>query len=84
MSKGKRTGNGKGRGRKSKKWTTVGNLIKHRRKQKGWSQMKLAEEVDVHLNTVTLWESGKVRVGVDNVLKLVAVLGGKAEDYMQQ
>jgi len=33
--------------------STIANNIRHYRKQNGWSQMQLAEKLDVHLNTIS-------------------------------
>lgn len=41
--------------------TARGELIRHAREQKGWSQLTLAKKVRASRVSVTYWETGKVR-----------------------
>lgn len=44
---------------------TIGNTIKQRRKEKGWSQDKLANMIGVTHAAISFWENG---VNIPNVL----------------
>lgn len=53
----------------------IGIYIREKRNLKGWSQEKLAEEVDVSLKTVSNWETGKSDIKPDNLFRLANALG---------
>jgi len=55
--------------------STLGELIRDQRKQRGWSQSHLAEKVGVSRLWVSQFENGKETVELGLVLKTLRVLG---------
>lgn len=45
--------------------------LKELRKAKGWSQMTLAEKLDVSLMSVRLWENGAGKPNLENYEKII-------------
>ncbi len=60
---------------------TIGEKIKKLRKERGWSQEKLAEKIAVHRKTVTLYELGKSKPSADMVQKIASVFD-VSSDYL--
>ena len=57
----------------------LGNRVRKYRNERHWSQEKLAEKVDVSLNTVSRIEGGQTRMSIEVFMRLVQVLGVDAE-----
>jgi transcriptional regulator with XRE-family HTH domain len=57
--------------------TKMGKYISKTRKDKGYSQEKLAEEVDVTSRTISDWERGKVDIKNENIERLAKALDVK-------
>ena len=57
----------------------LGNRVRKYRNERHWSQEKLAEKVDVSLNTVSRIEGGQTRMSIEIFMRLVQVLGVDAE-----
>jgi transcriptional regulator with XRE-family HTH domain len=55
----------------------MGKYISKKRKDKGYSQEKLAEEVDVTSRTISDWERGKVDIKNENIERLAKALDVK-------
>ena len=51
--------------------------IKELREKKGWTLMKLAQEVGVSYTTIQMWDKGISSPSPDNLEKLKAVLEAK-------
>lgn len=52
---------------------TIGEKILQLRKEKGWSQAKLAQKLDINTRNISLYESGKSIPSSDTVHKLAAL-----------
>lgn len=52
----------------------LGNRVRKYRNERYWSQEKLAEKVDVSLNTVSRIEGGQTRMSIEIFMRLVQVL----------
>ena len=52
---------------------TIGEKINQLRKEKGWSQAKLAQKLDINTRNISLYESGKSIPSSDTVHKLAAL-----------
>ena len=61
----------------------AGQEILRRRIEKRWSQKFLAYVLDIHENSVILYETGKQDPSIHVIQKLVYVLGGNYEDYIE-
>lgn len=59
----------------------VGKMIKELRLERGWSQTKLADELFVSQDTISLWELGKSLPDILNLIKL-AKLFKVSTDYL--
>lgn len=57
----------------------LGNRVRKYRNERHWSQKKLAEKVDVSLNTVSRIEGGQTRMSIEIFMRFVQVLGVDAE-----
>lgn len=57
----------------------LGNRVRKYRNERHWSQEKLAEKVDVSLNTVSRIQGGQTRMSIEIFMRLVQVLGVDAE-----
>ncbi len=57
-------------------WSVMnyGDLIRSARLAKGWSQPDLADRVGTSITTVSHWETGKTRPGVEDVNQLASAL----------
>ena len=53
---------------------TLADRIKHLRKQKGWSQTELAEQIGVHLSHINRLETGKYKPSLGVLKKLAYAL----------
>jgi transcriptional regulator with XRE-family HTH domain len=54
---------------------TIGEKIKELRKEKGWTQRKLAEKISVHRNMIRCWETGKNEPSIFNCILMADVFG---------
>lgn len=52
---------------------TIDEKIRQLRKEKGWSQAKLAQKLDINTRNISLYESGKSIPSSDTVHKLAAL-----------
>lgn len=59
----------------------IGKMIKELRLERGWSQTKLADELFVSQDTISLWELGKSLPDILNLIKL-AKLFKVSTDYL--
>lgn len=57
----------------------MGNRVRQFRNKRRWSQEKLAEEVDISLNTVSRIECGQTRMSIEVFMRLVQALDVDAE-----
>lgn len=57
----------------------LGNRVRKCRNERHWSQEKLAEEVNVSLNTISRIEGGQTRMSIEVFMRLVQALGVDAE-----
>jgi transcriptional regulator with XRE-family HTH domain len=60
----------------------VAARVKFQREWRGWSQADLAQRLGVTQTAISYWESGKRRVGVDDLAGLVAVFGCRWRDLL--
>jgi y4mF family transcriptional regulator len=63
---------------------TLGELVRDQRKQRGWSQSRLAQEAGVSRLWVGHLEKGKESVEMGLVLKTLQVLGISLEAGLQR
>ena len=61
------------------KTLTFSEVVYRDRKRQNMSQTELAERVGVHQQVVSHWEIGKNLIGLENLEKLVEVLGPQSE-----
>jgi transcriptional regulator with XRE-family HTH domain len=54
---------------------TFGERVRARRKKRGWSQERLAEECGLHATYISDIEQGRRNPSLYNVLRLAAALG---------
>jgi transcriptional regulator with XRE-family HTH domain len=52
---------------------TIGEKINQLRKEKGWSQAKLAQALNINTRNISLYESGKSLPSTETVHKLAAL-----------
>jgi len=52
----------------------IGNLVRRARKQRGWSQSRLADQVGVRQGTISLIETGNPATRLDTLLAILAAL----------
>ena len=52
----------------------IGRIIKHVRKNKGFTQQELADGLDTERNYVCRIEAGKINLTVDYLDKIIAIL----------
>ena len=64
--------------------TLVSQLIRDRRKDKGWRQSDLADKMEVARNTIIRWEKGANPPDEPQRKKLAKALGGQPADYEWQ
>ena len=62
---------------------TLGTMIAELRKQRGMTQLELAEQMGVTDKAVSKWERGLSCPDIHSILKLAEVLGISVEDLMQ-
>ena len=60
----------------------LGNNIARYRKEKGISQEKLAEYMEISRQAVTKWESGTSKPSTENLLKLSELFGVEVEHLL--
>lgn len=53
--------------------TAFGTKVREAREARGWSQDKLARELDLHHNTVAAWELGKSEPRLTQFMKVAEV-----------
>lgn len=56
----------------------VGKRIRALRREKGWSQEKLAEEADLDRTYIGRIERGEKNIGLENLVKIAGALGAQA------
>lgn len=59
------------------------NSVRELRKEKGWSQAKLAEEMDVSRQTINAIEMGKYNPSLPLAFKLSGLLGKTIEEIFE-
>jgi HTH-type transcriptional regulator/antitoxin HipB len=52
----------------------IGNIIRNARRQRGWSQMLLAEKTGLRQETISLIETGNPATKLDTILSVLAAL----------
>ena len=60
---------------------TLGDKIRSLRKEKGWSQSKLAQKLEINIRNISLYESGKSTPSTETIQKL-STLFGVSTDYL--
>lgn len=60
---------------------TFGEKLQQLRKNRGWSQERLAEEIPISRQAVSKWESGAAAPDTENVVRLSAIFG-VSTDYL--
>ena len=60
---------------------TFGEKLQQLRKDRGWSQERLAEEIPISRQAVSKWESGAAAPDTENVVRLSAIFG-VSTDYL--
>lgn len=60
---------------------TIDEKIRQLRKEKGWSQAKLAQKIDINTRNISLYESGKAIPSSETTQKL-ATLFNVSTDYL--
>lgn len=58
------------------------NLAKIRR-EKGFTQKQLAEELGVYQKDISRWEQGKIEPGVLTLKKICEILGASADELLE-
>ncbi len=58
------------------------NLAKAR-KEKGFTQKQLAEELGVYQKDISRWEQGKIEPGVLTLKKICEVMGVSADELLE-
>lgn len=61
----------------------IGKNIKLLREKAGYSQMKFAELLEAHLNTVSMMERGKINIPTLQLLKMSKVLDCEITDLFK-
>jgi transcriptional regulator with XRE-family HTH domain len=59
----------------------IGEAIKSRRKELGWSQDELAEKIGVTLHQVQRYEGGRTILNVENIQRIADALGLPVADF---
>ena len=62
---------------------TLGTMIAELRKQRGMTQLELAEQMGVTDKAVSKWERGLSCPDINSIPKLAEILGVSVEDLMQ-
>lgn len=60
------------------------NGIKRARKTKFLTQKQLAEKMEVHINTIKLWENGGMKITSDKLIKLSEILETEINDLLKE
>ena len=60
---------------------TFGEKLQLLRKERGWSQERLAEEIPISRQAVSKWESGAAAPDTENVVRISAIFG-VSTDYL--
>lgn len=63
--------------------TEFGKVVVELRKQKGWSQEKLAEESDMSVNQLSLIERGKVKPSIIMLFRLGNGFGVEPDELIR-
>lgn len=53
------------------------------RKEKGFTQKQLAEEMGVYQKDISRWEQGKIEPGVFTLKKICEILGASADELLE-
>ena len=61
----------------------LGKNIRTIREKAGYSQMKFAEMLEAHLNTVSMMERGKINVPTLQLIKVAKTLGCKVTEFFK-
>jgi transcriptional regulator with XRE-family HTH domain len=61
----------------------IGKNIRSLRQKAGISQMKFAELLEVHLNTISMMERGKINFPTLQLIKVSKILGCKLSDLFK-
>jgi transcriptional regulator with XRE-family HTH domain len=59
-----------------------GRVLRRYREQKGWSQLKLAEKADLHINAIGLLERGERSPNLPTIFALCRALDVSASRFM--
>ena len=60
----------------------IGDRIRERRKDRGYSQAELAEMANLNYVTISKYESGKVEPGAKALARIAAALGTTADELL--
>lgn len=63
---------------------TVGEKIQQRRKEKGWSQEDLAEQVGVSRQSISLWEKDQTTPSLENMKTLCRLFQISMDELLGQ
>lgn len=54
---------------------TIGEFLRTKREEKGWTQTEMSYEVRIPTNAISNWETGRATPNVRNLERLAPVLG---------
>jgi len=60
---------------------SVGELIRQRRKARGWDQIQLGQALGIDRTYVSRWETDKITPGEKHAVGLARELGGEPSEY---
>ena len=63
---------------------TFGEKLQQLRKDRGWSQERLAEEIPISRQAVSKWESGASDPSTTNLIALAKLFGVAPEDLLRE
>lgn len=58
--------------------------LKRIRKERGFTQQQLADELGMHIKSYQRYECGTRRLNIDTLLKIADILGVKASDLLDK
>ena len=64
--------------------SSFGNFVKKLRNEAGLSQEKLADKMDVSVNTIQNWESGNTRINPDKFGSLAHILNVPKDELVRE
>ena len=60
---------------------TIGERIAKKRREKQWTQQRLAEEMGLNIRSIRDWESGATKPALSTIIKLCSLLD-VSSDYL--